>query len=286
MYCNVYTVAGSVVYILRTWISPKHRLNNQLLFTFLDFFMHPFWSLTTMLLWGVHKFSRRYMTWILLRCTWASNGFDTQMDPECFHLLTEGRWYLSLVFTVFVLHLQTVKAPCQVLVHHCKVFRTQIVGIFWPSCFPILCHSLYFGDLFCCYYRMLHSVRCDQSFAVYPWHVWIMLPFVTPCWKPTFLHLGFIWWLTIFRPVFVEWRSLLIQGIEYFRNVSYLDCTRRVYWLFCLFCVCDLQSWQYLYPLKLLSSLVSLLRSAVAFVRLFSYGVFFLYGWDVCLVVQ
>jgi hypothetical protein len=79
------------------------------------------------------------------------------------------------------------------------------MDIFWPSCFPVLCCCHCFGDLFCCYYRMLHSVQCDQSSSsVYPWDVWIVLPFLTPRWKP-FLHLGLTWWLTTFRPVFVEW---------------------------------------------------------------------------------
>jgi len=48
-YCRVSTVVGSVVYILRIWINPKHRFSNQLLFISLDFFMHPFWSWTTLL---------------------------------------------------------------------------------------------------------------------------------------------------------------------------------------------------------------------------------------------
>lgn len=122
-------------------------------------------------------------------------------------------------------------------------------GYFWPSCFPVLCRTHCFGDLFCCYYRMLHSVQCGQSFfAVFPWDFWIKLPFLTPYWKPKFRHLSFIWCLTTFCPVFVEWRSLLIQGIEDYRDTSYLDCTQHVSPLvFSILCMW--QSWHYLYPL-------------------------------------
>jgi hypothetical protein len=159
-----------------------------------------------------------------LLCAWASNGsifrwilsvftFWQKAGDTC-HL---GLWYLFWVFN------KKVKSLCLVLVHHCEVFRPKIMDIFSPTCFPVLCRSHCFGNS--CYYWMLHSVQFDQYFfAVYPWNFWVMLSFLTPYWKPKFLHLSFIWCLTTVCPVFVEWWSFLMQGIEYFRDMSYLDC--------------------------------------------------------------